>query len=116
MALLSAIRLWSRREKLADYSPSQAVNHFEDIPGLALYAVYLALDNTEIHSKIEQYFLEWQHIKPHTTGHHLRELDIPPGPHYGHILGTLRAAWLDGKISTREEEEKLLEELVNEDR
>jgi tRNA nucleotidyltransferase (CCA-adding enzyme) len=114
--LLSTIHLWSVREKLADYTPSEAANHFENVPGLALYAVYLVLDNTQARSKIEQYFLEWQHIKPHTTGHHLRELDIPPGPHYGNILSTLRAAWLDGKISTREEEENLLQELVNENR
>jgi tRNA nucleotidyltransferase (CCA-adding enzyme) len=114
--LLSAIRFWSVRENLEKYTPSEAVNHFEDVPGLALYAVYLALDSKKARKKIEQYFLEWQHIKPHTTGHHLRKLQIPPGPHYGNILGTLRAAWLDGKINTPEEEEKLLEELVNESR
>jgi tRNA nucleotidyltransferase (CCA-adding enzyme) len=111
--LLSAVRLWREREKMAAYSPSMAVTHFEDVPELALYAVFLTLDDVEARGKIEQYFLKWQYIKPHTTGHQLRERDIPPGPHYGNILGTLRAAWLDEKISTRKEEEKLLEELVN---
>lgn len=113
---LAAIRLWGEHKNLAQYSPSEAVVHFEGIPGLSLYAVYLALDDSEARGKIERYFLQWQHIKPFTTGHTLRELEIPPGPHYGNILDTLRAAWLDGKISSREEEEKLLEELVNETR
>lgn len=114
--LLAAIRLWGERKNLGHYTPSEAVAHFEGIPGLSLYAVFLALDDSDARGKIEHYFLEWQHIKPHTTGHKLRELEIPPGPHYGNILSTLRAAWLDGKISTSEEEQELLEELINETR
>jgi tRNA nucleotidyltransferase (CCA-adding enzyme) len=115
-AMLSAVRLWSEREKMAAFSPSMVVAHFDGVPGLALYALFLAFDDVEARYKIEHYFLEWQHIKPYTTGHQLRERAIPPGPHYGNILGALRAAWLDGRISTREEEAKLLEELLNEAR
>ena len=112
-ALLATIRLWANQEALLSYSPSQTTARFEGVPGLALFTFSLVLDNPAARAKIERYFLEWQHVQPHTTGHDLRERQIPPGPGYGKILDTLRAAWLDGKISTPEEERKLLEELVN---
>jgi len=40
-------------------------------------------------------------------------MGIEPGPVYRRILWALRAAWLDGKISTREQEIALLNQLVN---
>jgi hypothetical protein len=44
----------------------------------------------------------------------LRELGVPPGPIYRQVIRTLRNAWLDGKISTPEQEKALLEEVLTE--
>jgi tRNA nucleotidyltransferase (CCA-adding enzyme) len=112
--LLAASRLWADQESLPGLSPSQAAERFSGVPGLALYAVWLALDNPEVRELIHRYFLEWQHVQPVTTGHDLREMQLPPGPGYGMILDALRAAWLDGKIGTPAEEKELLAELVRE--
>jgi tRNA nucleotidyltransferase (CCA-adding enzyme) len=113
-ALVAACRLWTEQETLADFTPSQAAERFEGVPGLAMFAVWLALDKPEAREKIHRYFVEWQHIQPVTTGHDLRQLELAPGPGYGKILDTLRAAWLDGKIATAEEEKDMLAELVRE--
>lgn len=61
---------------------------------------------------LEQYFEQWLAVQPVTTGRTLRELGVPPGPRYREILGDLRAAWLDGKVSTAEEEALLLKRLI----
>jgi hypothetical protein len=45
-------------------------------------------------------------------GHSLRARGLPPGPVYRQILGTLRDAWLDGKIETAAEEQALLDRLL----
>jgi hypothetical protein len=49
---------------------------------------------------------------PITNGHDLRQRGIPSGPRYKQILGTLRDAWLDGKIQSVAEENALLEQLL----
>jgi hypothetical protein len=43
-------------------------------------------------------------------------MGLRPGPIYGRLLGALRDARLDGKVSTREEEEALLEKLLVDER
>jgi tRNA nucleotidyltransferase (CCA-adding enzyme) len=47
-------------------------------------------------------------------GHDLRERGLPPGPHYRSILNTLRAAWVDGRVKTKAEEQSLLAALIQE--
>ena len=47
-----------------------------------------------------------------TTGAQLVQMKIPPGPVYKEILGKLRAAWLDGKISSADEETGMLKEML----
>lgn len=45
-----------------------------------------------------------RHIRPTQPpldGHDLRRLGIAPGPRLGQLLATLRAAWLDGELTTR---------------
>jgi hypothetical protein len=54
----------------------------------------------------------WKNISPTIDGHNLRERGLPPSPDYRLILNTLRDAWLDGKITSPEEETRLLEELI----
>src|SRR4030065_743011 len=48
---------------------------------------------------------------PTINGHPLRARGRPPGPRYRLILTALRAAWLDGKIDSVDQETALLEEI-----
>jgi tRNA nucleotidyltransferase (CCA-adding enzyme) len=61
---------------------------------------------------LRTYATRWKKVLPITTGHDLRERGLRPGPLYRSILGSLRDAWLDGKIASAEEETELLERLL----
>jgi tRNA nucleotidyltransferase (CCA-adding enzyme) len=58
------------------------------------------------------YISLWRHVKPRTTGNDLKARGLPPGPRYGEILTRLRAAWLDGEVTDKEQELALLERLL----
>jgi len=61
---------------------------------------------------LESYSRLLRHVHPYTDGFALRELNLPPGPHYREILARLRAAWLEGAVTSEEEELILLQELL----
>jgi tRNA nucleotidyltransferase (CCA-adding enzyme) len=54
----------------------------------------------------------WRHVRPIATGDDLRALGLKPGPEFARILASLRDAWLDGKLSSADEEALLLDRLV----
>jgi tRNA nucleotidyltransferase (CCA-adding enzyme) len=88
----------------------------ESAPSISLYALYLLNPTSEIRRLLEEYALHWRNIQPETNGDTLLALGVAPGPAYHHILKTLRGAWLDGKISTDQEEKALLHNLINKDK
>jgi tRNA nucleotidyltransferase (CCA-adding enzyme) len=92
--------------------PSIWVERLEDIPDFAVYALTLT-EKDETKQALENYLEDWRHVKPKATGHDLKEHGLPPGPEYQSILDQLRAAWLDGKINSKEEEYSLLEQLLS---
>jgi tRNA nucleotidyltransferase (CCA-adding enzyme) len=93
-------------------SPSLLVGPLDEAPAPARYAVYLASDDPHIREAMSAYIHQWQHMQPGTTGHDLRARGVSPGPVYKQILTMLRAAWLDGEISTPDDERALLDELL----
>jgi len=92
--------------------PSRVVAVLEEMPLISLYAAHLLNLSSEINRLLDKFIREWRSIHPSTDGDALRALGVPPGPAYHTILDTLRAAWLDGKISSVEEEQVLLKELI----
>jgi tRNA nucleotidyltransferase (CCA-adding enzyme) len=110
--LMAASALYAELPELTDSSPSGWVDRLEDVPEMAVYAVsLLAPDKTK--NALDEYLGKWRHIKPRTTGHDLKQLGLPPGPKYQHILRELRDAWLDGVIKSEKEESALLERLIS---
>jgi len=53
------------------------------------------------------------HVKPLTTGDDLRARGLAPSPEFQKILNALRDAWLDGSVTSAEEEAALLEQLLS---
>jgi tRNA nucleotidyltransferase (CCA-adding enzyme) len=107
-ALLSASGLLSDLPGLRGSQPSVWVSRLEDTPLVVIYAVYV-ITNDQI---LVEYGLKLRFVHPFTDGHELRKLGLAPGPSYHAILSDLRAAWVDGKISSREEEMELLSGLI----
>ena len=109
---LAARRLWRDMPSLAEVTPSQVVTRLESLPPLALYANYLACADPFLKQVLLDYVTRWRNVSPTIDGNILRARGLPPGPRYRQILATLRAAWLDGKIETVEQETALLEEII----
>lgn len=111
-AILEASKLWTNLPELKDAPPSDVVRRLEDASPIALYSIYRATSDIHLRKLLQQYAAEWSRTIPITDGHRLRKLGLPPGPVYSQILARLRDAWLDGEISTPEEEVALLERLL----
>ncbi len=92
--------------------PSQIVTLLEPLADELLPLGWLASDNPAIQARLERYAREWRHVQCEMTGKDLKKLGLPPGPTYRHIFETLRAARLDGEITTREEEERRVSEML----
>jgi tRNA nucleotidyltransferase (CCA-adding enzyme) len=91
--------------------PSAVFTRLEDIPLLAIYAVYLGTSGKG-REALDNFVVRWRHVRPKTTGRELKARGIPPGRIYQEILGRLRAAWLDGEVKSEAEENALLETLI----
>jgi tRNA nucleotidyltransferase (CCA-adding enzyme) len=94
--------------------PSQIVTLLGPLPDELLALGWLASDDPTITAKLERYTREWRHVQCEMTGKDLKQLGLPPGPVYRHVFETLRAARLDGEITTREEEEQRVSEILAE--
>jgi tRNA nucleotidyltransferase (CCA-adding enzyme) len=51
-------------------------------------------------------------VEAEIDGEHLKAMGLRPSPLFGRILSALRDARLDGEVSSLEEEEALVEELL----
>jgi tRNA nucleotidyltransferase (CCA-adding enzyme) len=110
--ILSARQLWVDIFTLEGLLPSDCVDHLKDLPLLAVYAVYLSTSSDSLRDLLLMYVTKWKNIQLTINGHELRALGLPPGPEYRHVLETLRKAWLDGEITSEEEERNLLRILL----
>lgn len=110
--LNSGRALWKQLTDLANQPISEQTIFLDEIPPLARYGVFLACEDGDSTRMLQQHAQKWTHIKASTDGETLRQRGLPPGPVYKEILGQLRSAWLDGKIHTPAEEEKLLEAIL----
>jgi tRNA nucleotidyltransferase (CCA-adding enzyme) len=97
---------------LVNTAPSQVVLRLVEVPVISLYLTSLLPLNPAEQQIIQQYQSNWRKIWPATNGDDLRKMGVEPGPMYRQILGGLRAAWLDEKISTIDEEIQFLQELL----
>lgn len=104
--------LWKELHELRGASPSKIVAVLDPAPLPVIYAVYLLEPNSEVKHTLESYVKLLRHIQPYTSGNDLRAMGIPPGPGYREVLEKLRSSWLDGKITSRDEENALLQELL----
>jgi len=99
-------------EGVCSMSPSQVYHRLENIPEIAIFAVFFSNISDAAKNCLSQYVNHYSKVRPQSTGETLRKRGLPPSEKYGEILGTLRDAWLDGKISSHAEELALLDQLL----
>jgi tRNA nucleotidyltransferase (CCA-adding enzyme) len=114
--LIAAGRLWNDLPGWTGQSPSKIVSRLEAAPPLAIYACFLLHQDHDTRLLLRHYMDQWRNISPGITGNDIRKLGLPPGPAYRRILTELRAARLDGIISSSEQEQALLVQYVEAER
>ncbi|HEC21710.1 MAG TPA: CBS domain-containing protein [Chloroflexi bacterium] len=111
---LQAIR--ARMDELSRPLPPSQVDAILYKTGDAvLLAAWAAAPTATARDQIADYARRLRWIRPLTDGEALKARGLRPGPHFGRILDRLRAAWLDGEVTTPEEEEALLKQLLAEE-
>jgi tRNA nucleotidyltransferase (CCA-adding enzyme) len=113
--ILAASHLYQDLPALAPLPPSAIVDRLGEVPLISVYASCLAASEVEPCELLSTYLTSWRHVTPTVNGADLKKRGILPGPIYKKILGTLRSAWLDGFISTGEQEKALLEQLLQDE-
>jgi len=98
-------------ESFNDWKPSQWTFHLDEMPAISVYAVWLIAPEKE---SLKEYLTRWKNIKPFTTGDDLKTHGLEPGPKYKEVLTRLRAAWLDGEVTSKKEETTLLTIVLSE--
>ncbi|MBI3537193.1 MAG: hypothetical protein HY070_06520, partial [Chloroflexi bacterium] len=71
----------------------------------------IALDEPHVRVNLARYHDEWRLIAAELNGDDLKQMGIPPSPRYREILTRLRDARLDGRVSSRAEEEDYVQQI-----
>jgi tRNA nucleotidyltransferase (CCA-adding enzyme) len=98
--------------ELVDRSASRIVLGLDEIPLPVLFTVNQLCPSKAECSLLDQYVTHWRHVQPTVDGYALLSMGLSPGPAYRQILWSLRAAWLDGKINSSEQESALLQQML----
>ncbi len=86
--------------------PSQLGRLLEGIDPAALYAVAGLTRRPTVRQSLLCYLYELRRVAPMLDGRELLAMGVPPGPPVGKALVQLRAARLDGQVSTEGEERR----------
>jgi len=74
----------------------------------AIIANSLACDSPVAHQHINLFLTRLRYVKPALNGDDLVRMGIAPGPHIKEILHLLHEARLDGKVTSKKDEEGLV--------
>ncbi|MFN2272108.1 MAG: CBS domain-containing protein [Anaerolineae bacterium] len=102
--------------KVGRARPSAVYRLLRPFPSRALATAWIATGSGRQQGQLLRYQTEWRLVEPETTGDDLKAMGLRPSPLFGQLLGVLREARLDGKVSTREEEEAMLQKLLADER
>jgi tRNA nucleotidyltransferase (CCA-adding enzyme) len=96
-------------------APSLIHSLLHDYCSTALVASSLATDSIIATEHIELYLNVLRHVNPSLTGEDVKRLGVPSGPRIREILQKLREARLDGKATSKKDEEEMVRRLLNKD-
>jgi tRNA nucleotidyltransferase (CCA-adding enzyme) len=111
-SLLDTLKL---KNELADLEnpelpPSRIYHILHKYSQDAILANLLAVESRLIQEKIKLYLNQLRRVQTYLRGNDLKELGITSGPQIREMLEILHEARLDGKVSTREDEVRLVQQ------
>ena len=101
----------TKLKSLADTElpPSSIYSLLHGYSSPAIIANSLAADSPVARQRIHLFLNKLRYIKPVLNGEDLQSMGVAPGPRIKEILNLLREARLDGKVSSKKDEEGLVE-------
>jgi tRNA nucleotidyltransferase (CCA-adding enzyme) len=103
------LRLLERQLNNPNLTPSRVVELLERFDDAALAVFAIATDSAQARAYVDKYRAEWRQVQAELNGNDLKALGLKPGPEFKEILTALRAQRLDGKITTRAQEEAFVQ-------
>lgn len=88
--------------------PSEITLFLEKLPLESIYCYSCLHPDAKSREVIREYITRWRLVQLFTSGDDLRALGYAPGSWIAAVLTRLRSGWIDGEISSREEEQKTL--------
>jgi tRNA nucleotidyltransferase (CCA-adding enzyme) len=77
-----------------------------------IFLCWLASEDNLVKGRLELYHSELSSVKTMIDGGYLKSMELPPGPLYTKILGELRDARLDGRVSTLDDEKEEVQRII----
>jgi tRNA nucleotidyltransferase (CCA-adding enzyme) len=93
-------------------APSEIYRLLQPTSWAARLVFRVATDSWLVRQRLDQYETHWKATQTEVDGSYLRAMGVPGGPVYRSILDAVLSARLDGKVSTRQEEEALVASLL----
>ena len=103
----AASSIYNDLESFKGTRPSECAARLDGLPEEAIRAASLCADE-ERRALLEMYLTKWKDVKPFADGDALQRMGVPFGPRIGEILRRLRAAWLDGEVTSEAGEREWL--------
>jgi tRNA nucleotidyltransferase (CCA-adding enzyme) len=112
-ALADLVRLRVQSPKLGSMGtkPSEATALLDRFDSAAIWALAV-LDDGDTAATCQEYLRSWRHVRQELTGDDLIAMGMVAGPRLGDALRRLRAARLDGSVTTRDSEVAMARELL----
>lgn len=107
----SIIKFISQKNKLL---PSSIYTKLKDLPNEILFLVMMESGSDTAKERINSFLKNYKKESLYISGKDLKKLDIKPGPIYSYILNRLLHAQLDGEVNSKEDEIKIVKNLLEE--
>jgi len=88
-----------------DLAPSAVARRLEGLPVEGLMWLMAQETSDAARRAISRHLVLWRHVRPALSGAHVIALGVPEGPAVGEALRDLRDARLDGRVTSRAQEE-----------
>jgi len=113
--LRDTISLKAKLPSLAnsELSPSGIYHLLHGYCSPAIIATSLACESPVAHQHIQLFLNKLRYVKSALTGDDLKRIEVAPGPKMKEILNLLHEARLDGKVTSKQGEKKLVEGWVD---
>lgn len=111
-AIQRACPIYIDQTNLEQLDSSAFFSRLSSLSATAGYALSLLSKSGIFNDKLKRHFTKWRFINPFTNGDKLKELGLHPSPQYSEIIYRLRAAWIDGEVTSAEQEEILLKKII----